>query len=108
MHLWNGIWLLKLENIIDIKYPYSFIDFSTIGINGRHFIFIAVLALCYFLHVIGHFKALKHAELSIVVPFEYTRLIFAGIFGYFFFNEVPHTLSYLGYALIIGSGNILI
>ncbi len=92
---------------IDIKYPHSFIDFSTLGITLRHLLFIAVLALCYFLHVIGHFKALKHAELSIVIPFEYSRLVFAGIFGYLFFMEVPLTPSYFGYALIIGAGLFL-
>jgi S-adenosylmethionine uptake transporter len=89
---------------IDIRYPYSFIDFSTLGLKPIHLLFIAVLALCYFLHVIGHFKALKHAELSVVIPFEYTRLVFAGIFGYLFFSEVPLIPSYFGYALIISAG----
>lgn len=92
---------------LDIKYPSSFVDFSNLGLKPHHLLYIATLAFCYFLHVIGHFKALKHAELSIVIPFEYSRLVFAGILGYIFFAEVPLTPSYFGYGLIIGAGLFL-
>jgi drug/metabolite transporter (DMT)-like permease len=93
--------------VLEIKYPSGFIDITTLGVEPRHLVYIAVLALCYFLHVIGHFKALKHAELSIVVPFEYSRLIFAAIFGYYFFNETPNPTSYYGYAMISIAGMLL-
>ncbi len=96
-----------VSGALAIKYPYSFIDFSNLDIQPHHLFFIAALAFCYFLHVIGHFKALKHAELSIVIPFEYSRLVFAGILGYIFFTEIPLTPSYFGYALIIGAGLLL-
>lgn len=93
--------------VIDIKYPHALIDMSNIGLSPKNVAYIAALGLCYFLHVIGHFKALKHAELSIVIPFEYSRLVFAGIFGYFFFSEVPVVASYYGYAFIIGAGMVM-
>ncbi|MCE2993142.1 MAG: DMT family transporter [Alphaproteobacteria bacterium] len=90
--------------VMDIKYPVSLVDFTELGLTWKHIGYIFVLAICYFLHVIGHFKAFKHAELSVVVPFEYTRLVFAGILGYCFFSEVALPPSYIGYILIIISG----
>ncbi len=93
--------------VVELNYPYGFIDFSTIGLTYKHLGIIAILALCYFLHVIGHFKALKHAELSVVIPFEYTRLVFAGILGYIFFGESPVLPSYIGYTLITIAGVLL-
>jgi drug/metabolite transporter (DMT)-like permease len=89
---------------IDIKYPTHFIDFASIGLKEEHLKYILVLALCYFGHVIGNFKAFKHAELSFVVPIEYTRLVFAGIFGFMFFNEVPTEVALYGYLLIVVAG----
>lgn len=90
--------------VIELKYPHTLMSFDDLGLTYKNAFYISVLALCYFLHVIGHFKALKHAELSIVIPFEYSRLVFAGILGYIFFNEVPVLASYYGYVLIIGAG----
>ena len=90
--------------VVELKYPHTLTSFSDLGLSYKNVLYIAVLAICYFLHVIGHFKALKHAELSIVIPFEYSRLVFAGVLGYIFFNEVPILASYYGYVLIIGAG----
>jgi S-adenosylmethionine uptake transporter len=92
---------------LDIKYPNKFIALAELGFKIHHLKYILVLALCYLLHVVGHFKALKHAEISFVVPFEYTRLVFAGIFGYLMFGEVPVYMSYVGYLLIISAGLIM-
>ncbi len=93
--------------VIDIKYPTQLVDFSTLGLKAEHLPYIAVLALCYFGHIVGFFKAFKHAELSVVVPLEYTRVVFAGIFGYLYFLETPSEISYLGYLFIIMGGIIL-
>ena len=34
-------------------------------------------------------KGLKAGEASVVIPFEYSRLLYAGLFGYLIFAEVP-------------------
>lgn len=94
----------RVGDVLEVKYPYAFIDLKTIGFRSHHIWYIISLAACYFIHVITHFKALKHAELSVVVPFEYSRLVFAAVLGYIFFSEVPLHTSYYGYALITGSG----
>ena len=112
-------------------YPAAFIEWSTIEMHGFmedfrivlptrhigwdeiplelwHFKYIAIMALCYFVHTVSFFKSLQRAEMSAVAPFDYTKLLFTGIFGYVFFNETPEYGSYAGYLLITFCGIILI
>ncbi|MDE9450592.1 DMT family transporter [Aliiroseovarius sp. Z3] len=48
--------------------------------------------------------ALRMAETSIIMPFRYTRLIFSIILGIIVFGEDPDKLTYLGAAIVIGTG----
>ncbi len=89
---------------LPIKGPTSILSFEDLGLQWHHLQYILILALCYFVHSIAFFKALTHADLSTVIPFDYTRLIFTGIIGYFFFAETPEYGSYIGYAMIMVAG----
>jgi len=56
---------------------------------------------------LGHFfliKAFQMAPASALMPFTYSSLIWALIFGYWFFNELPDHQTVLGSLIIIGSG----
>jgi drug/metabolite transporter (DMT)-like permease len=46
---------------------------------------------------------LRAGELTAVGPFEYTQLIWAGLLGYFLFQELPGVWSWVGAAVIVGS-----
>lgn len=48
--------------------------------------------------------ATRIGELSAVIPFRYTRLVFAIILGYLVFGEQPNALMLTGSALVIGTG----
>lgn len=48
--------------------------------------------------------ASRLGDVGAVTPFRYTRLIFALAIGIFFFGERPDLATYLGAALIVGSG----
>ncbi|MGL4234511.1 DMT family transporter [Tabrizicola sp.] len=48
--------------------------------------------------------ATRTGEVSVVAPFRYTRLVFAIAIGALVFGEWPDAMTYLGAALIIGSG----
>lgn len=65
-------------------------------------------AMLHFMHVACYFQSLKIAEMSVVVPFDYTRLVFGGILGYCFFGTIPNFSSNIGYCLILGSGIYLL
>jgi len=49
-------------------------------------------------------RSLKLAPASIVVPYQYTMIIWAVIFGYVVFGDVPSAATLLGAAIIVGAG----
>ncbi|EYD71738.1 DMT family transporter [Limimaricola hongkongensis] len=48
--------------------------------------------------------ATRMGEISVIAPYRYTRLVFALFVAYFAFGERPDMLTYLGAAIIVGSG----
>lgn len=56
---------------------------------------------------VGHLfliQAFRRAPASVAAPFSYSSLIWAALFGWLFFAEWPDSWTWLGAALIIGSG----
>jgi drug/metabolite transporter (DMT)-like permease len=49
-------------------------------------------------------RSLKLAPASIVVPYQYTMIVWAGIFGYLVFGDVPATNIIVGATVIVGAG----
>ncbi len=45
-------------------------------------------------------QALRHADTSAIMPYEYTRLIWASALGFFLFAEVPGLLTIVGGVVI--------
>ncbi len=66
------------------------------------------MGMLHFIHVACNFQSLKIAEMSVVAPFDYSRLVFGGILGYCFFNNTPTLSALIGYILIIASGVYLL
>lgn len=54
------------------------------------------------------FEGMKHAPASVIAPFEYTSLVWAFGLGYLIWNDVPRPEVYLGAALIMGAGLLII
>ena len=48
-------------------------------------------------------QAFHEAEATMVLPFDFTKLLWAALIGYLFFNEVPDPLTLLGGGLILAS-----
>jgi len=49
-------------------------------------------------------RSLKLAPASIVVPYQYSMIVWAAIFGYLVFTDVPSLATIAGAAIIIGAG----
>jgi drug/metabolite transporter (DMT)-like permease len=49
-------------------------------------------------------RSLKLAPASVVVPYQYSMIIWAAIFGYLVFADVPSMATVAGAAIIIGAG----
>lgn len=73
-----------------------------------HLKYLAILAVCYLIHSAALFKAFKYADISTVMPYDYTRLVFGGILGYIIFSEIPDRFSMTGYLIITLGGLYLI
>ena len=65
------------------------------------------VALCGLLSNFATIQALKYGKASFVAPLEYTRLIFATVIGFLFFQEIPHINVLAGAAVIAASTFLL-
>ena len=52
-------------------------------------------------------QSYKYSEVSLVTPLKYLALVFAIIFGYFIWNEIPTIKTLLGAFLVIASSFII-
>lgn len=53
-------------------------------------------------------RAFKHAEAAVVMPYQYSLLIWAILFGALFFDDTPRPAMLLGAGLIVASGLIIV
>jgi len=49
-------------------------------------------------------RSLKLAPASVVAPYQYSMIVWAGIFGFVVFGDVPSAATIVGAAIIIGAG----
>jgi drug/metabolite transporter (DMT)-like permease len=49
-------------------------------------------------------RSLKLAPASVVVPYQYTMIVWAVMFGFLVFGDVPHPATIAGAVIIIGAG----
>lgn len=69
----------------------------------EQFLWLAAIAVAGTLAQTALNQALREAEVAVVMPFEFLRLIWAGLIGYFVFAELPTVWTWIGGAMIIGS-----
>jgi drug/metabolite transporter (DMT)-like permease len=46
-------------------------------------------------------RAYGAGEMTIIAPFDFTRIIIAGLLGYFLFDELPDTWGFVGATIIM-------
>lgn len=64
---------------------------------------IAALGVTTFCAQYSMISAYKHADVTLVTPFEYLRIVFAAIAGFFIFSEIPDIWTISGGSLICTS-----
>ena len=68
---------------------------------------LVLLALLGVVALGGHMcvnRSLKLAPAAVVVPYQYTQIVWAVLFGWLVFGDVPETGLYVGSAIIVGAG----
>jgi drug/metabolite transporter (DMT)-like permease len=53
-------------------------------------------------------ESYRHADMSVVAPFEYTSLVFSVIVGFLAFGDVPTWQMLVGGLIVVGSGLFII
>lgn len=82
--------------------PFTIFEFSSLTLKSFLFLMCAGLGAC-----IGQFgitKAYVCAPAKEISVYDYTQVLFAAVFGYFLFGQIPDMLSVIGYILICGAG----
>ena len=74
----------------------------------KDFLFIAFIAVCWGCGMVLLSAAYRDTAVATLAPFEYFAMVYALLFGYIFWQEVPTPQMLLGVALIIGSGLFII
>lgn len=52
-------------------------------------------------------RSFKHAEAAVMMPYQYSLLIWAVVFGAVFFDDMPRPAMMLGAAMIVASGLLI-
>lgn len=52
----------------------------------------------------GSIVAMRSGEISVVAPFRYTAMLFALLWGYVIFSEVPDRTTWIGIAIVVLAG----
>ena len=77
---------------------------SWVAMSGRDF---GLLLLLGVVAMVAHMcinRSLKLAPASVVVPYQYTTIVWAILLGYIFFGDVPSVTMLIGAATIIAAG----
>ena len=78
---------------------------SFYSINYNNLILIGIFGV---LGQIGLTQSYQLSKASHVAPYSYLYIVFTGIIGFYFWDEIPDTLSIIGYFIIIISYYLLI
>ena len=82
--------------------PFMLFNFSALSLRSMICLICAGISAC-----VGQFgitRAYVYAPAKEISVYDYTQVIFAAVFGFFLFDQIPDMLSVLGYCLICGAG----
>jgi drug/metabolite transporter (DMT)-like permease len=72
--------------------------------HGYDLVLLGLLGVGALIAIVGVNRSLKLAPASVVVPYQYTMIVWAVIFGYLVFGDVPRWSTIAGAAIIIAAG----
>ncbi len=102
------VWLISLNFSATITLASFFtIPFGWIMPDLKDFILLSLIGIFGGVANLWLSQSYKFSEVSLVTPLKYLALIFAIIFGYFIWNEVPTIKTLMGALLVIISSIII-
>lgn len=82
--------------------PFMLFNFSALDL--RSVVCLVCAGICACIGQFGITRAYLYAPAKEISVYDYTQVIFAAVFGFFLFGQIPDALSVLGYCLICGAG----
>ena len=102
------VWLISLNFSIAITLAsFCTIPFGWVSPSTKEFFLLSLIGLFGGAANLWLSQSYKHSEVSLVTPLKYLALVFAIIFGYFIWNEVPTWKTLFGAFLVILSSIII-
>ena len=96
-----AFWQIAASLVIGgVLAPFSW----TPAIHPFDFLLLGLLGVGALIAIVGINRSLKLAPASVVVPYQYTMILWAALFGYLVFGDVPRWQTVLGAAIIIAAG----
>ncbi len=98
----GALWALRLGPEVTAAYPFVLGPWAEMG--AREWAIAGLLGVLIAVYSSGVAKAYQSAAPSIVGTFDYAYLVFAALWGFVLFTEVPDAATVLGMVLIAGAG----
>ncbi len=78
--------------------------FAWTAVAGTDFLLLLLLGVVAAVAIVLVNQSLRLAPASVVVPYQYSLIVWATVFGYFVFGDVPKMHTLVGGAIIVASG----
>ncbi len=102
------VWLISLFFSIAITLmSFTTIPFGWVMPSFNHFIILSFIGIFGGVSNLWLSQSYKYSEVSLVTPLKYLTLVFAIIFGYFIWDEIPTIKTLIGAFLVIISTLII-
>ncbi len=78
--------------------------FAWTGVAGRDYPLLLLLGVVSVIATLFANQSLRLAPASVVVPYQYTLIVWASFYGFVFFGDVPRLNVVIGAAIVVASG----
>ena len=96
--------LVSGQNVATLLFGAAFAPFGWVTPSFRDFMLLSLFGVLSMVALACVNRSLKLAPASVVVPYQYTMIIWAIMLGYAVFGDVPDLLMLAGAAIIIAAG----
>jgi drug/metabolite transporter (DMT)-like permease len=96
--------LVTTQTLAALAFGAALAPLNWVALTPRDGVLLALLGMVAMVAHVCVNRSLKLAPASIVVPYQYTTIVWAVLFGYLVFGDVPDAWMLSGAAIIIGAG----
>ena len=100
----KGLVLVSWQAVAALVFGFVTAPFGWVQPTMRDFLLLAMLGVVATLAHIAVNKALKVAPASVIMPYQYTQIVWAVLFGFVIFGDWPDPMMLIGSAFIIVAG----